>query len=158
MKAFKFLLLVFGLAFLCACSNLRAREAQEVNFVLAENLIILPVTIGEESLNFILDTGAGNTVLSDQAAVKLGLDLSSLATAEGASATTSFKVYMTSLLDIQIGTLKVPSLKVAIMPMQFIGQKIKQEVDGILGKNFLEKYVTSIDYQHTRITFTPASL
>lgn len=150
------LLLSASLALIsCSALSRRAQVAHKVPFQVVQNLILLSVFAENHPLYFILDTGAGNTVISDKAASKLGLDLARLKTAEGASATTSFKVYLGAISNVRIGTLHVPDMAVAVMPMQFLAQKIDREVDGVLGKNFLENYLTTIDYRHKRITFLP---
>lgn len=112
------------------------------------NAIIIPNVIinGKLGVNFILDTGATYTSISRSTARKLGLDLNyankvSLKTANGV-----IQVPRVKLDSININGLEAKGVEVTIHEMP-----AAQNITGLLGLSFLEKFTVTIDKKNNRI-------
>jgi len=122
-----------------------------VPFEATDNRPILLVRINgeKEPLRFVLDTGSGMSVISDQTAKRLGIKpvaKGGLARAVGGGG--KFEIIYGFLQSIEIGTAKVENVPVYIR--KFFDNHIP--VDGYLGLSVMSKYLTSIDYGTRRMS------
>jgi len=116
-----------------------------VSFEATDNRPILEVRINgnREPLRFVLDTGSGMSVISDQTAKKLGLKpvaKGGLARAVGGGG--KFEIIYGFLDSIEIGTARVHNVPVYIR--RFFDNQVP--VDGYLGLSVISKFLASIDY------------
>jgi predicted aspartyl protease len=118
-------------------------------------LILLDIHInGEGPFRFVLDTGAGRTMISPQLAEKLGIGAEAGAVpgkATGASG--SIDVHATTLQSIRAGDATLDELPAGIMDLEIISKAIETEIDGILGYTFLRQFRVTIDYAAETVTF-----
>lgn len=122
-----------------------------VSFEATDNRPILQVRINgrKEPLRFVLDTGSGMSVISDETAKRLGIRSvakGGLARAVGGGG--KFEIVYGFVDSIEIGTVKVESVPVYIR--KFFDNHIP--VDGYLGLSVVQKFLTSIDYGTRRMS------
>ena len=121
-----------------------------VPFQLIENLIYLQVDIGDDRRTWVLDSGASMSVIDHDYAAGLQL------TAEG-----SIKGYGFGEL-FELSFVKIPEYRVG--PIHFDGQKLyvskglaaksyEPTMVGILGYDFLSRFVVELDYDLSQATF-----
>jgi predicted aspartyl protease len=120
-------------------------DRASVPFEATDNRPILPVRVNgvKEPLRFVLDTGSGMSVISEQTAKRLGIKpvaKGGLARAVGGGG--KFEIVYGFIDSIEIGTVKVENVPVYIR--KFFDNHIP--VDGYLGLSVVQKFLASIDY------------
>ena len=128
----------------------------EVSFRLAggrQPLILLQASVnGSESGEFILDTGAGTTLLTTQMAAWAGVRPTG--TKEGTGAAGRIVVQTGQAHSLMVGEITLQDVPVAITDdVQRIGAAIGASVQGTLGYTFLQHFRVAIDYHRCRIQF-----
>ena len=121
-----------------------------VSFEATDNRPILQVRVNgqKDPLRFVLDTGSGMSVISDQTAKRLGIKpvaRGGLARAVGGGG--KFEIVYGFVDSIEIGTAKIENVPVYIR--KFYDTHIP--VDGYLGLSVVAKFLTSIDYGTRRM-------
>ena len=122
-----------------------------VPFEATDNRPILEVRVNgsKQPLRFVLDTGSGMSVISDETAKKIGVKSvakGGLARAVGGGG--KFEIVYGFLNSIEIGAAKVENVPVYIR--KFFDNHIP--VDGYLGLSVVSKYLTAIDYGTRRMS------
>jgi tetratricopeptide (TPR) repeat protein len=121
-----------------------------VSFEATDNRPILQIRVNgqKEPLRFVLDTGSGMSVISEQTAKRLNLKpiaKGGLARAVGGGG--KFEIVYGFLDSLEIGTVRIENVPVYIR--KFFDNHIP--VDGYLGLSVVSKYLTSIDYGAKRM-------
>ena len=116
-----------------------------VAFEATDNRPILKVRINgqKEPLRFVLDTGSGMSVISEQTAKRLGIRAvakGGLARAVGGGG--KFEIIYGFLDSVEIGNAKISNVPVYIR--KFFDTHVP--VDGYLGLSVVSKFLTSVDY------------
>jgi predicted aspartyl protease len=115
-------------------------------------LILLETTVnGKGPYRFVLDTGAGLTMISPQLAKRAGVRRDEAQKAVGAGG--SVEVHFGTVKALAIGEMQIEGLKVGIMDLANISKAIETDIDGIVGYNFLSKFRVTIDYPKQTVTF-----
>ncbi len=127
------------------------RGTTVVSFESFDSRPILTVRVnGQKSpLRFVLDTGSGMSVISDETANRLGLHpvaRGGLARAVGGGG--KFEIVYGFLESLEIGEVKVENVPVYIR--RFFDDKTP--VDGYLGLSMISKFVTAVDYGERTFT------
>jgi len=122
-----------------------------VQFEATDNRPVFQVRINgqKEPLRFVLDTGSGMSVVSEQTAKRLGIKSvakGGLARAVGGGG--KFEIVYGFLDSIEIGNAKISHVPVYIR--KFFDSHIP--VDGYLGLSVIAKFLTSIDYGTRRMS------
>lgn len=122
----------------------------EVSFRLAggENpLLLVPATVNDRGpYTFILDTGAGASLLSPRLADELGVVANG--SKEGTGAGGKVTVALSSLDSLAIGEARRAPMPIAITAeVDRIGAAVGARIDGDVGFDFLKDYRVGIDYQ-----------
>jgi predicted aspartyl protease len=116
----------------------------------AQPLILLPVQVnGDGPFEFILDTGAGTSLLSSDLAKKLKIKI--ISTKEGQSAGGKISVSLAKVDSLAVGQAKLDDVDVGIVDLTHIGNTIGTKIDGDVGYNFLKHFRITIDYQDCEI-------
>ena len=120
-------------------------DRASVSFEATDNRPILQVRVNgqKDPLRFVLDTGSGMSVISDQTAKRLGIRpvaKGGLARAVGGGG--KFEIVYGFVNSIEIGTVKVVNVPVYIR--KFFDNHIP--VDGYLGLSVVQKFLASLDY------------
>src|SRR6266404_558273 len=111
----------------------------------AQPLILLPVRVNDRGpFDFILDTGAGTSLLSSELTKQL--DVKILGSKEGQSAGGKVSVSLAKVDSLAVGETKLANVDVGIVDLAHIGKTIGAKIDGDLGYNFLKHFRVTIDY------------
>ncbi len=118
----------------------------------AQPLILLPTRVnGAGPFDFILDTGAGTSLLS--AALAQQLKIKILGTKEGQSAGGKISVSLAKVDSFALGQAKIEDVEVGIVDLGHISKTIGTKIDGDVGYNFLKHFRVTIDYQTGNVRF-----
>ena len=118
----------------------------------AQPLIILPVKVnGRGPFDFILDTGAGTSLLSPDLAQQLNIKL--IGSKEGQTAGGKVSVSLARVDSFAVGETKIDDIDVGIVDLSQIGKAIGAKIDGDLGYNFFKHFRITIDYRKSEIRF-----
>src|SRR6185503_18532614 len=112
-------------------------------------LLKVRVNGGKEYLHFVLDTGSGMSVISEETAKKLGLRpvaRGGLARAVGGGG--KFEIVYGFLSSLEVGDVKVGSVPVYIR--HFYDKRTN--VDGYLGLSVISKFIAGVDYGERVLT------
>src|SRR5438045_9636443 len=116
-----------------------APQSSKVEFRLAggaQPLILLPLRVnGDGPFEFILDTGAGTSLLSSDLAKKLNIKI--ISTKEGQSAGGKISVSLATVDSLAVGQVKLDDVDVGIVDLDNIAKTISTKIDGDVGYNFL---------------------
>ncbi|MEJ7848990.1 MAG: aspartyl protease family protein [Pyrinomonadaceae bacterium] len=119
--------------------------ADSVPFELRGNrpFIQLRVNGSDELLNFVLDTGSGISVISDETAKRLGIgSIAKGGSARGIGGDGKFDIIYGFLRQVNIGDVKIRNVPVYIRKFHNNGAS----VDGYIGLSLISKFLTTIDY------------
>lgn len=116
----------------------------------AQPLILLPVEVnGEGPFQFILDTGAGTSLLSTALGQKLGVKI--IGKKEGQSAGGAVSVSLAKVNSLAVGSVELTDVDVGLVDLAHIGRTVGAEIDGDLGYNFLKHFRLTLDYRNSRV-------
>lgn len=125
----------------------------EVPFEVPDNrpMVLVYVNGGKKPLRFVLDTGSGMSVISQETAQKLGLNpVARGGTARAIGGGGRFDIVYGFLQSLQIGDVRVENVPVYIR--RFFNDKTP--VDGYIGLSVISKYLTTVDYGARRLTLS----
>lgn len=106
-------------------------------------VIQLKINGEDEPLNFVLDTGSGISVLSDETARRLKIKpVARGGLARGVGGDGKFEIVYGFLRSVDIGAVKIRNVPVYIRQFHVNNEKI----DGYLGLSLISKFLTTIDY------------
>ena len=117
-------------------------------------LLKVRVNGSREILRFVLDTGSGMSVISEETAKKLGLRpvaRGGLARAVGGGG--KFEIIYGFLSSLELGEVKITNVPVYIR--HFYDDRMP--VDGYLGLAVISKFIASVDYGERTFTLRPQS-
>lgn len=120
-----------------------------VPFELVNNRPVVVVRAGGESLRFVLDTGSGMCVVSDEAARRLNIHAvarGGMARAVGGAG--RFEIVYGFMPSLSVGEATINNVPVYIR--RFYNRE--ENVDGYVGLSLLTKYLTSVDYGNRTMT------
>ncbi len=112
-------------------------------------ILLVRINGGKTPLRFVLDTGSGMSVISEETAKKLGLRpvaRGGMARAVGGGG--RFEIVYGFLSSIEMGEVRVENVPVYVR--HFFDTK--QPVDGYLGLSVISKFVASVDYGESKFT------
>ena len=131
----------------------QGEEQTSVPFKLTGNrpIIQLKVNGRNETLNFVLDTGSGISVISDETAklLKIG-SITKGGFAKGIGGDGKFEIVYGFLRQVEIGKVEIRNVPVYIRKFHAVGN----DIDGYIGLSLISKFLTTIDYGD--LTFTLA--
>src|SRR5260370_21235065 len=117
----------------------------------AQPLILLPVRVNDRGpFDFILDTGAGTSLLSSELAKQLETKV--IGSKEGQSARGKVSVSLAKVESLAVGDTKVHDVDVGVVDLAQIGKPGGAKIAGDLGYNFLRNYKVVIDYPGETLT------
>jgi hypothetical protein len=126
-------------------------SSAEIPFEFIETHIYLMVTVGGKEGRWVLDSGASSTVVDRAFARELGLEIEGEIKGRGVSQTVD--VSFVTLPPLSIETLSLAEQKVVTIDIGWLFRKTMGadfEVVGILGYDFLSRFVTRVDYAAQR--------
>lgn len=113
-------------------------------------LILLPVNVNERGpFDFILDTGAGTSLLSSDLAKQL--DVKIVGSKEGQSAGGKVSVSLAKVDSLAVGETKLQDVDVGIVDLSQIARTVGAKIEGDLGYNFLKHFRVTINYRDSEL-------
>jgi len=112
-------------------------------------LLLIPVDWRNETLHFLLDTGAARTIFDLSLVSKLGQPIArtKVRTAVGLVGTSEFKCPKATVGGFQLNHVK----SVLSLDLRPIRQATGENVRGILGADFLQTAIVTIDFDQARV-------
>nr|MBN2277476.1 aspartyl protease family protein [candidate division Zixibacteria bacterium] len=123
----------------------------DIPFEYIENHIYLMVNINGRERIWILDTGAQMSVISSRYAREIGVDLEGSMKGSGAGNTVDFS--FATLPSYRLGDIEFEPQQVAALDLGEIFDHFDIDVVGILGYDFLSRFITRVDYAGEMLTF-----
>ena len=126
-----------------------ALNSSKVKFRLAggaQPLILLPVLVNDRGpFDFILDTGAGTSLVSTELAKEL--DLKIIGSKSGQSAGGKVSVSLAKVDSLAVGETKLNEIDIGVVDLGHIAKTVGARIDGDLGYNFLKHFRITIVYR-----------
>ena len=123
-------------------------------YVNDSHLIGAPAYInGEGPYPFVLDTGAGSTVVTPDFAEKLGLDIQVIEQGIARGLGGDMQLRLARIDNLSVGNSEITNEQVAVIDMGKVSPKGKLIEEGIIGFNFLRNFETVIDYTEKQLAF-----
>ena len=125
------------------------------------NRIVVPATLNGHSSELILDTGASATTVDKAYARSIGLPPGQKVEATGAGGVVEAEIVPN--VTLEVGGMRFENMTVAVMDLQPIARGVGRPVDVVLGREFFNSAVVSIDWAGKRLrvssheAFKPAS-
>lgn len=128
-----------------------------VPFELISNHVHVKVNLNDTiTADFVLDTGAGATVLSSGFASRHNIPLEGKLGAQGVAG--HQEANLAKLAKLEIGGLTLSDQVIATIGLEGLTPLIGTPIDGILGYDFISRFVVEVDYDKNRLTMhDPAS-
>jgi predicted aspartyl protease len=118
----------------------------------AQPLILVPVHVnGRGPFDFILDTGAGTSLLTPE--LVKALDIKTIGSKEGQSAGGKVAVSLAKIDSLAVGNAKIQDVDLGVVDLAQVGKTIGAKIDGDLGYNFLKYFRVAINYDDCEIRF-----
>jgi len=118
----------------------------------AQPLILLPVHVNDHGpFDFILDTGAGTSLLTPELAKKLEVKI--VGSKDGQSAGGTVAVSLAKADSLAVGDARIDDVDLGIVDLAHVGKTIGAKIDGDLGYNFLKHFRVTINYRDCEIRF-----
>jgi predicted aspartyl protease len=135
-----------------------ARAAQVPLDDLAGILVVSATVNGKGPYHFVLDTGAGITVVTPRLAQAIGVAAAASDIAHGTTDQT-VAVRLATLATLTIGAATQTNVAAAIVPLppDLTYQGAYGTIDGIVGATFLRNYAVTFDIAAGRATLTPVA-
>lgn len=114
-------------------------------FEFSEGFLWIQVTVPQSAkpLNFLLDTGAGASVINLATAKQLGLKLGRKVPVCGVQ--TALAGWWPERLSAKVGGFQLPR-KYLALDLEKLGQACKRPVDGLIGMDFFRANIVQIDF------------
>jgi hypothetical protein len=125
--------------------------AEDIPFEFIGNHLFIMVTVGGLERLWVLDTGAGMSVLNMAFAKELGLELEGELKGQGAGGTVHAS--LTTLPPYSLKGIQFKEQMVAVIDMEELVRRIGLDIVGILGFDFLSRFVTKVDYSNELVSF-----
>ncbi|MFH1314254.1 MAG: aspartyl protease family protein [Candidatus Eisenbacteria bacterium] len=125
--------------------------SENIPFRFVGNHLYVPViTAGKERL-WVLDTGAGMSVVDKAFADEIGLEAKGDLKGRGAAGTVDAS--FTVLPPYELKGIRFKEQTVAVIDMSELIRRLGIDIAGILGFDFLSRFVTKVDYANELVSF-----
>lgn len=129
----------------------QGNAAEDIPFEFIENHLFIPVTVnGKEGL-WVLDTGAAMSIITTDFADELGLEVEGNLKGVGAAGTVDVK--FARLPPYQVSGISFRGQTVGVIDMSELLRRLGIDVPGILGFDFLSRFITKVDYANELVSF-----
>jgi len=103
--------------------------------------------------NFVVDTGASMSIVTPGTARRAGITEGKRARACGARG--SMDATVSRARSLRIGNVEARFLQVAAVDLADLNRQTRLKLGGIIGHNFLRRFLITIDYTRRTIRFRP---
>jgi hypothetical protein len=141
---------------MAACGQAESPPVAELPFDLRHGLIWVSVTVPQqtEPLNFLLDSGAGTSVINLPTALRLGLKLGKSVSVRGVES--EAQGYWPLRVPAKAGDIPLPGEYLSV-DLGKLSEACQCGVDGLLGVDFFRGRVVEIDFAARRIRLLRSS-
>lgn len=134
-------------------SEVSHSSVASIPFDFSGNLAYVTLTAGDSKpMTFILETGAGMTVIDENAAAKIGLEVVGMLPVAGAGDRNA-TVRLADASHLALGRIVIPKLPVGVASLDRLHPSAGRRFDGLLGYDVLGRYVVELDYVRRMVTF-----
>lgn len=122
-------------------------------YIKGSHLVGVPVHInGQGPHNFVVDTGAGNTVMTTKLAELLGIEVKAVhGLVRGVGGDVELK--LAGLESLSVGSAQITNSQVVVLDLRKVSPKGDLIEYGIIGYDFLKNFETIIDYPRKQFSF-----
>jgi hypothetical protein len=131
-------------------------SAENIHFDYTADHLFIDVTISCDRRTWLIDTGASVTVMDAEYADELGLETAGNLKGYGAGSTV--EATFTELPPFSVEGIEFDSQKVAVLAIKDLLKRAGHDVVGILGYDFLSRFVVKIDYANELLSFHDPAL
>jgi len=131
-------------------------SAENIHFDYIADHLFIEVTINCDRRTWLIDTGASVTVIDAHYAAELGLETAGNLKGYGAGSTV--EATFTELPPFNLEGIEFDSQKVAVLALRDLLKRAGLDVVGILGYDFLSRFVVKIDYANELMSFHDPAL
>lgn len=133
-----------------ARGEVAATSPTEFSFEYREGLLWIKVAIpqSEQPLNFLVDTGAGVSVINLNTAKRIGLKLGQQVTVRGVDV--MLTGYWQQQMSAKVGDVRLPREYLAV-DLEKLSSSCERPVDGLVGADFFRGRVVQIDFDAQKI-------
>jgi predicted aspartyl protease len=117
-------------------------------------LLLVPVRVNGRDARFLLDTGAGATVIDATLAEELGLESRGLVQARGAAGHDA--AAFVGVERLELPGVELRGQTVVTLDLAPVAAVIGRAVDGVLGYDFLSRFAVRLDYPAARLGLWPS--
>lgn len=137
------------LCFICNLFNYALAQTNvpvaKIPFELEGEHIFIRLNIeGSSELDFVFDTGAGSTVINSELVKRLNWESDKTTSLDGASGETELRKFNNK--DIILQSLTLTKVDLLSTSLNHFEESFGRHIDGIIGYDFLKKYVIEINY------------
>jgi len=119
--------------------------------------VLVPVSIdGGKPLVFVLDTGAGKTVVTPSLADRLGLPMAPAESETTLGTHGQTENSVVELHELAVGDARVADVRAVALDLDHITRG-EWHVDGVLGMDFLQKFDVRLDFGASSLSFYPTA-
>lgn len=139
-----------GLCLALMCAAITAAHAQTIPFQYRGHIYVNATINGAHKASLLLDTGADGLLLDEQYFNSTGMVInrSQQAQLPGAGSTPQVITVVLDPMAVQIDTLQYFPPYVPLLDLRSI---VGEKADGILGPNFLQPFLTEIDFERAEL-------
>jgi hypothetical protein len=130
---------------------LQASRATTFPVRIHDNLVYIPTQIAGRDLWFVLDSGSSRTLLDRSLATALGLKVEGAGSIQGAGAG-RIPIQSVRNVDIHFPGIESAYSEISTIDLKGASQEVVRSADGILGYDFLSRFVVTVDYEHKTVT------
>ena len=141
------------LIFLLVLTASPALAQQSIKIAVANNAVLIPLTMNGRALNFLLDTGSERSVLDASVASSLELRVSG-----DTQISRNYQNRLAATVDapnIDIGRLHVGEKMFVVLNLISLSRALGTKVDGVLGTDILRHLTFRLNYSKNVIVFGP---
>lgn len=146
-------IVVFAFLIGAGSTNLFAQISQVPLEFIGTHLSIPVSTNGSETLNFIFDTGATGASIDSAVAEKIGITKENRQQVSMAGSGGAQLYQMALNQNLKFGTLAIKDLNLVLINFSSLSANLGQRLDGIIGYEILNQYVTQIDFDQKKLSF-----
>jgi hypothetical protein len=134
---------------LLVMSGLPVSAGTSIPFEVTGRHMFIDVTVNDEPLCFVFDTGASSTIIDSESAATLGLVPTRNTVAMGSSG----KVKTGHLAGnrVTVGEVVLRDIDLVFVPLDHLSRRVGRQIDGILGFDLLQRYAVTVDNTRQRL-------
>lgn len=134
---------------------IQKRRSIRIPFTTHANLIIVPVRINDsDTLQFILDTGVSNTIITDSSIAKyVNTDYVRTIKLDGVGRDSTLEASVSVGNTLQVGYARIDQHNIVVLKEDILklSELVGSPVHGIIGYDFFERFVVTVDFRHRQV-------